>query len=123
MLELKPLKREAEKIRRKERAAQLSSGYAEGTLTEEDKAIFEQRRARGRERRNATKLIKREREGEGDRGDGGIGKSGPQKGVWDGAVIMDLGFDELMTDQVSLHYLSVTLSCFVGERYGYECGS
>jgi tRNA (guanine9-N1)-methyltransferase len=91
MLELKPLKRQAEKVRRQQRAHELSAGYAAGTLSEADKQIFEERRAREREKRNAKKQEKLA----GDQPAEG------RLGVWGGAVIMDLGFDELMTDNVS----------------------
>jgi hypothetical protein len=85
MEELKPIRRQAEKERRRERAVQLAEGYAAGTLNAEEKALVESRRAKERERRVSK-------------------RKGPEKGVdqeaWKGGVIIDLGFDELMTDQV-----------------------
>jgi tRNA (guanine9-N1)-methyltransferase len=64
---------------------QLAEGYAAGTLTPEERALVETRRAKERERRESK-------------------RKGPEKGVdqeaWKGGVIIDLGFDELMTDQV-----------------------
>lgn len=85
MEELKPIRRQAEKERRRERAVQLAEGYAAGTLTPEERALVESRRAKERERRESK-------------------RKGPEKGVdqeaWKGGVIIDLGFDELMTDQV-----------------------
>ncbi|RSH92661.1 tRNA (guanine(9)-N(1))-methyltransferase [Saitozyma podzolica] len=84
MEELKPIRRQAEKERRRERAVQLAEGYAAGTLTPEERALVETRRAKERERRESK-------------------RKGPEKGVdqeaWKGGVIIDLGFDELMTDQ------------------------
>jgi tRNA (guanine9-N1)-methyltransferase len=94
--ELRPLKRQAEKLRRQERSKELAAGYANGTLSEADKEVFELRKAKEKERRSARKESKILR----DDGESGEVK-GKGKDVWGGAVIMDLGFDELMTDQVS----------------------
>lgn len=91
MAELKPLKRQAEKVRRQQRHHELSTGYAEGTLSAADKEIFEQRRAREREKRTAKR---QEKLAEAE----GVERN---QTVWGGAVIMDLGFDELMTENVS----------------------
>jgi hypothetical protein len=101
--EMKPAKRQAEKVRRQQRAHELSAGYAEGTLSEADKEIFEARKAREREKRNAKKINARSADD-----DNGEGSS--KQAVWGGAVIMDLGFDDLMTDNVSSSILIVVQS-------------
>ncbi|TYJ55914.1 hypothetical protein B9479_003437 [Cryptococcus floricola] len=80
---LKPLKRAAEKERRRVRNAELHEGYAAGTLSEADKAIVERRRQIERERKEAKKRLDK-----GEQGDD-----------WKGGVVVDLGFDELMADQ------------------------
>ncbi|WVQ85487.1 hypothetical protein IAT38_007652 [Cryptococcus sp. DSM 104549] len=82
MAEVKPLKRAAEKERRRIRHAQLSEGYAAGTLSAEDKDIYERRRRVEKERRIASKAF----------------KSGEQSEDWKGGVVIDLGFDELMSE-------------------------
>ncbi|WVQ97063.1 hypothetical protein IAU59_004173 [Kwoniella sp. CBS 9459] len=80
---LKPIKRAAEKERRKARSAQLSEGYANGTLSEADKEIFERRKKLEKDRRVAKRKI----------------ETGDQEGDWRGGVVVDLGFDELMNEQ------------------------
>ncbi|WVW80344.1 hypothetical protein I302_102324 [Kwoniella bestiolae CBS 10118] len=87
MLAMKPLKRAAEKARRKERAAELTKGYAEGTLSERDKEIYEKR-----------KRLERERKAEKRRFGNGLLDDGSVQ-VWGGGVVLDLGFDELMNEQ------------------------
>ncbi|WVF70694.1 hypothetical protein IAT40_005487 [Kwoniella sp. CBS 6097] len=80
---LKPMKRAAEKERRKARLTQLSEGYANGTLSEADKEIFERRKRTEKERKVAKRKI----------------DHGEQDGDWRGGVVVDLGFDELMNEQ------------------------
>ncbi|WVO13388.1 hypothetical protein L204_101003 [Cryptococcus depauperatus] len=80
---VKPLKRAAEKERRRQRTAQLAEGYAAGTLCIEDKELVERRRRVERERKEAKKRI----------------DDGDQENDWPGGVVIDLGFDRLMTDQ------------------------
>lgn len=76
----KPEKRAAEKARRKERAAALREGYEAGTLTPEEQEIYEKRKALRITRKKDTGKSKRD---------------------WKGGVVIDLGFDELMSEQVS----------------------
>lgn len=83
---LKPVKRQAERIKRRERQHALKEGYANGTLSASEVELVENRKARERERNAA-----RRRDGETD---------------WAGGVVIDLGFDDLMTDQVSRAALS-----------------
>ncbi|OCF32896.1 tRNA (guanine-N(1)-)-methyltransferase [Kwoniella heveanensis BCC8398] len=80
---LKPIKRAAEKERRKARAAQLAEGYANGTLSEADREIFERRKQTEKERRVAKRKI----------------EHGEQGSDWRGGIVVDLGFDELMNEQ------------------------
>lgn len=84
----RPEKRKAEKLRRRENAQKLAEGYKNGTLTPEEKAIYDSRQAA-----KAVKLVvkKREKLDPADRPDFG------------GAVVIDLDFDELMSEQVSLN--------------------
>lgn len=82
---LKPQKRLAEKIRRRERAAVLKQGYEAGTLPEADRILVEQRRQTERLRKGAIRAVR----------EGGTG------GDWKGGVVIDLGFDDLMSEQVS----------------------
>ncbi|KAL0252814.1 tRNA (guanine(9)-N1)-methyltransferase [Cryptococcus tetragattii IND107] len=81
--EIKPLKRAAERERRRQRTAQLAEGYAAGTLNEADKELVERRRRVERERKEAQRRV----------------ESGDQANDWLGGVVIDLGFDDLMTDQ------------------------
>ncbi|WWD18116.1 hypothetical protein CI109_102565 [Kwoniella shandongensis] len=80
---VKPLKRAAEKERRKIRTAQLAKGYAEGTLTEEEREIVERRKRLEKQRKVARRKAEHGEEGDG----------------WGGGVVVDLGFDELMNEQ------------------------
>ncbi|WOO80969.1 tRNA (guanine(9)-N1)-methyltransferase [Vanrija pseudolonga] len=71
-------KRAAERIRRRERTQALKAGYEAGTLSEADKEIYE----RGLElKRRAKANVNHAAE------------------VWPGGVVIDCGFDELMTEQ------------------------
>ncbi|UOH79986.1 tRNA (guanine(9)-N1)-methyltransferase [Cryptococcus neoformans] len=81
--QIKPLKRAAERERRRQRTAQLAEGYAAGTLSEVDKELVERRRRVEKERKEAQRRI----------------ESGDQANDWLGGVVIDLGFDDLMTDQ------------------------
>ncbi|KAE8540109.1 tRNA (guanine(9)-N1)-methyltransferase [Cryptococcus gattii VGV] len=81
--EIKPLKRAAERERRRQRTAQLAEGYAAGTLNEADRELVERRRRVERERKEAQRRV----------------ESGDQANDWLGGVVIDLGFDDLMTDQ------------------------
>ncbi|WVQ65104.1 uncharacterized protein L199_003276 [Kwoniella botswanensis] len=86
---MKPLKRAAEKARRKERAAELSKGYKEGTLSEKDKEIYEKRKKLEKDRKAEKKKFRdKDHEGDYDSGE-----------CWNGGVVIDLGFDELMNEQ------------------------
>lgn len=85
MQALRPQRRLAEKIRQKERAASLSEGYANDTLSEADRAVVEHRRQVLRDRKKAMKAV----------------NTGGREGDWKGGVVIDLEFDDLMTDQVS----------------------
>lgn len=82
---LKPARRAAERARKKENKAHLRDGYASGTLTEEEQRRFEEKQQRIKDKQAADKRMRH-----GDKGD-----------YWQGGVVIDLGFDELMTDQVS----------------------
>ncbi|OCF75178.1 hypothetical protein I204_04029 [Kwoniella mangroviensis CBS 8886] len=86
---MKPLKRAAEKARRKERAAELSKGYKDGTLSEKDKEIYEKRKKLEKDRKAEKKKF-RDKDHEGD---------DVQGECWNGGVVIDLGFDELMNEQ------------------------
>lgn len=79
----KPEKRKAEKIRRKENAHKLAEGYKAGTLTEEENARYEARKAN-----RAARSQVRKKEDKG------------QVQEWGGGVVIDLDFDELMNEQV-----------------------
>jgi len=81
---LRPQRRAAEKERRRKNALRLAQGYAEGTLTDAEKEVFEKRKARQRDIRHARKTGGEVVEGE----------------EWRGGVVIDLGFDEMMHDQV-----------------------
>lgn len=103
----KPVKRLEERERRKERRAELREGYANGTLSVEDREMLENRRAREKERRVGSRQQAR---AEGRESDGALGstsglgneaESDPRRRAWGGGVIIDLGFDKLMLDQVS----------------------
>jgi tRNA (guanine9-N1)-methyltransferase len=59
----------------------MKQGYGNGTLTEEQMAQFEKRR-------ELKSIRKRE--------------PGPSSADWPGGVIIDLGFDDLMTDIVRI---------------------
>ena len=65
----------------------MRDGYTAGTLSEADRVVVEQRRRIQLERKHA---IKNEKEG------------GGSVAEWRGGVVVDLGFDDLMTDQVSI---------------------
>jgi hypothetical protein len=86
LAEAKPEKRKAEKLRRKENAQKLYEAEKAGTLTPEQQSVLEARLH--------SKIIRaraKRRENRGDVPD------------WKGGVVIDLDFDHLMTDQVSLH--------------------
>lgn len=89
-----------EKSRRKERAAALSEGYAKDTLSQTDRALVEQRRGMIRERKRAKAAVK----------EGGTERD------WMGGVVVDLGFDALMTDQVGAFRLIRHTVGFTDER-------
>ncbi|KAK8865705.1 hypothetical protein IAR55_000850 [Kwoniella newhampshirensis] len=80
---LKPMKRAAEKERRKIRTAQLAKGYAEGTLSEAEREIVERRKRLEKQRKVAKRKAEHGEEGNG----------------WGGGVVVDLGFDDLMNEQ------------------------
>jgi hypothetical protein len=85
LAEAKPEKRKAEKLRRKENAQKLYEAEKAGTLTPEQQSVLEARLH--------SKIIRaraKRRENRGDVPD------------WKGGVVIDLDFDHLMTDQVSL---------------------
>jgi hypothetical protein len=85
LAEAKPEKRKAEKLRRKENAQKLYEAEKAGTLTPEQQSVLEARLH--------SKIIRaraKRRENRGDVPD------------WKGGVVIDLDFDQLMTDQVSL---------------------
>ncbi|GMK60034.1 hypothetical protein CspeluHIS016_0902510 [Cutaneotrichosporon spelunceum] len=71
-------KRALERTRRRERQAELSKGMRDGTLTAAEREIVEKSRQLKRARRAATK--------------------GTEENVWPGAIVIDLGFDNLMLD-------------------------
>lgn len=81
------MKRAAERERRRQRTAQLAEGYASGTLNEADKELVERRRRVERGRKEAQRRV----------------ESGDQTNDWLGGVVIDLGFDDLMTDQVGIY--------------------
>lgn len=85
LAELRPQQRAAERERRKERHAYLAEGYANGTLSDADKAIYEARKVTKHQRNTAKRRLEL-----------GGGTD------WGGVVVVDLGFDELMTEQASL---------------------
>jgi len=66
----------------------LTAGYAAGTLTPEEKAIVEARRAKEKLKLQAKK-----------------GKGADED--WKGGIVIDLGFDELMSEQVRRLFLSL----------------
>lgn len=84
LAEAKPEKRKAEKIRRKENAQKLYEAEKAGTLTPEQQSVLEARLQSKIARARAKR-----RENRGDVPD------------WKGGVVIDLDFDDLMTDQVS----------------------
>jgi tRNA (guanine9-N1)-methyltransferase len=91
----RPEKRAAERARRRDRAHYLSEGYAAGTLSPEDAALVE----RQREQKRARKLASR---------------GADSASVFPAGVIVDLEFDDLMTDQeiTSMHsQLGYVYSC------------
>lgn len=67
-----------EKERRRERQKALKEGYAAGTLSPAEQAVVERRRELLRARKAASK--------------------GQEADVYPGAIVIDLGFDDLMTD-------------------------
>ncbi|BEI87037.1 hypothetical protein CcaverHIS002_0703830 [Cutaneotrichosporon cavernicola] len=71
-------KRAVERVRRRERQADLKKGLREGTLTDAEREILDKSRELKRARRAATK--------------------GTEENVWPGAIVIDLGFDSLMMD-------------------------
>jgi tRNA (guanine9-N1)-methyltransferase len=81
----RPQRRLEEKTRRKARSHYLAEGHAAGTLTPAELASFEDKRSRTAARERA-----RQRIGHGE-----------VQGDWKGGVVVDLGFDDLMTDKVS----------------------
>lgn len=85
---MRPLKRAAEKERKKERLEQQRRAYAAGEMSEEQKLIFDNQR-----KLKAKRAALRKQTVEG--------KDGPA-GTWKGGVVMDMGFDELMTEKVRL---------------------
>ncbi|WWC68453.1 uncharacterized protein I206_102381 [Kwoniella pini CBS 10737] len=102
MEELKPLKRAAEKARRKERQTALSKGYTEGTLTEEDKALYEKRKKLEKDRKISKRKF-----------DNGTLNDGE---IWNGAIVIDLGFDELMNEQEINSMTSQISYCYSSNR-------
>ncbi len=80
MREKRPEKRALERSNRKERNAALKEGYAAGTLSAADKEMYEKRKALQSARKRDTGISKKD---------------------WNGGVIVDLAFDDLMTDAVS----------------------
>ena len=83
----RPEKRKAEKLRRRENAQKLTEGYKNGTLTPEELAIYESRRAA-----KVVRAVVKKRE-----------KLDPvARPDFGGAVVIDLDFDELMSEQVSI---------------------
>jgi hypothetical protein len=99
------VKRALEKEKKKERKQYLSEGLANGTLSEKEKTVWAEKRARISAREAA-----RQRVGHGE-----------VQGDWKGGVVVDLEFDELMTDKVSLEsYLGVCCEGMVQERVSSE---
>jgi hypothetical protein len=86
LAEAKPEKRKAEKLRRKENAQKLYEAEKAGTLTPEQQSVLEARLH--------SKIIRARAKRRDNRGD---------VPDWKGGVVIDLDFDHLMTDQVSLH--------------------
>lgn len=86
MKEIIPLKRQAEKARRRERTQQLKQGLREGTLSEAEREQIEAKIARDKERRVAIRANRRGTELEKD--------------VFGAGVLIDLGFDDLMAENV-----------------------
>lgn len=80
-------RRQAEKERKRARHAQAMEDYRSGNLTPEERAEIE--------RKKAAKLLKQQSRARG----GMTGIKSLDEG-WKGGVIVDLGFDELMTEQV-----------------------
>ncbi|WWC88004.1 uncharacterized protein L201_002906 [Kwoniella dendrophila CBS 6074] len=118
MAELKPLKRKLEKQRRKERKNELSKGYIEGTLSEKDKELYEKRKQLEKERKIATKKFK---SGELDSIPGNNGRIGNNNSVegneiWNGGIIIDLGFDKLMNEQEIKSISSQIAYCYSSNR-------
>ncbi|WRT65879.1 uncharacterized protein IL334_002830 [Kwoniella shivajii] len=98
---LKPLKRAAEKARRKERQRELAKGNAEGTLSESDKELFERRKRIEKERKANKRKLDLGEEDEND---------------WKGAVVIDLGFDDLMNEQEINSMTSQIGFCYASNR-------
>ena len=84
MMASRPEKRAAERARKRERDAERKEGYAAGTLSAQEVEVFEKRKALKKARIDDAK--------------------GTRKDVWKGGVIIDLGFDDMMRDPVSLVY-------------------
>jgi hypothetical protein len=85
MEEQKPEKRKLEKQRRRENAQALWEGHASGTLTPEQQAVFDTR-----QNAKMVRIRAKRRLAKGDSQE------------WKGGVVIDLDFDELMNDAVSL---------------------
>ncbi|KAK4686939.1 tRNA (guanine9-N1)-methyltransferase, partial [Tremellales sp. Uapishka_1] len=85
---LKPVRRQAERLRRQQKHGERREAYAAGTMTPEEKEAFE--RARD---------LKRTRQSNKKKTEAHDGVMVGQQGVWKGGVVIDLDFDELMTDQ------------------------
>lgn len=79
-------RRQAEKDRRRDKRAADKAEFDSGTMTPEEKEAYEQRRQH-RQQKNKARLK------------GGLAK---EEDAWKGGIIIDLGFDELMLEGVSL---------------------
>ena len=102
----KPIKRAAERERRRVRAAQLKEGYLNGTLSPEELAIVEGRKVKEQLRKSTKKRFTaagevRAGDESGSEEDGMPRRKKAAKAPWDGAVLIDMGFDNLMYDQAS----------------------
>jgi hypothetical protein len=101
------MKRAMERERRKARTAQLREGYNNGTLSAEELAIVETRKAKESLRRSTKKRFNTSGDIDlRDHGDGENGTNSPRRkkgprAPWEGVVLIDMGFDDLMLDNVS----------------------